>query len=115
MLKISVINKTNNKEIEKIFTKKLKSNLQHFDNPKQIVLKTVDDTMHHVSFKQKLEKSIRVSNELIGTACVYCAELFKNKQLIRQTKCNHYFHKKCIDTWVLKYNQSKCPSCNSNI
>ena len=116
MLKISIINKTNDKKIENIFTKKLQKNIDTYDNPKNIVLKSVNDTMHHWKYMKKLGKSIRVTREHgLNLSCLYCNELFKENQLVRKTACNHYFHKKCIDSWILKNNQSICPHCNLNI
>lgn len=116
MLKISIVNKTKDIKLENIFTRKLQKNINSFDNPKSIVLKTVNDTMHCWRYLKKLGRSTRVSNEYeLTLSCLYCNEKFKKKQLIRQTNCQHYFHKKCLDKWILQYNQCTCPACDSNI
>ena len=44
--------------------------------------------------------------------CVICYELINNYEN-KILKCNHFFHKKCIDEWC-KYNRN-CPLCRSNI
>lgn len=56
----------------------------------------------------RLYKSI-YENEL----CTICQEQFENNQIIRELKCRHIYHIKCIDTWLCI--QTKCPLCNLNI
>lgn len=42
--------------------------------------------------------------------CIICMEEFKQKSLCRILFCDHYFHKNCIDPWLI--NQSaRCPYC----
>ncbi|ELA42663.1 uncharacterized protein VICG_00415 [Vittaforma corneae ATCC 50505] len=42
--------------------------------------------------------------------CTVCLSEFKHKQRIRRLDCDHEFHKKCIDKWLLQGN-SCCPLC----
>jgi hypothetical protein len=42
--------------------------------------------------------------------CTLCLDDYNNESLIRQLKCNHFYHKDCIDPWVLNENY-KCPIC----
>ena len=114
MLKISVINNTKDKKIENIFTKQLKHNIKSYDNPKAIVLQTVQETMKHWKYFQETGKATRASINQ-NMICKCCNEKIKKRQLVRNTICNHTFHKKCLDNWILKDNQSKCPQCNLNI
>jgi hypothetical protein len=50
----------------------------------------------------------------VSDTCAICIESFKLGQFHRKLKCNHCFHKKCIDTWFMK-NHSECPMCRAQI
>lgn len=50
--------------------------------------------------------------------CFICYENFDN-MYIRKLKCNHEFHKKCVDKWLyIQFQESKdeytCPLCRKN-
>jgi hypothetical protein len=47
------------------------------------------------------------------TQCIICLSNFKIGEKIRYLKCNHFFHKDCIDNWLQL--QKKCPTCNQEI
>jgi E3 ubiquitin-protein ligase RHA2 len=51
--------------------------------------------------------------------CSICCENVKNTEYIRELNCNHTFHKKCIDKWLLcsmkEYEDVRCPICRTNI
>lgn len=47
-------------------------------------------------------------------SCIVCYVEFINNQLIRKTPCDHYFHKECLDKWLLTYN-SICPVCRHKL
>lgn len=42
--------------------------------------------------------------------CTICLNNFSNNQFLRKLDCEHTFHKKCIDKWLMKGNQC-CPMC----
>jgi hypothetical protein len=42
--------------------------------------------------------------------CYICLADFNKEDTIRQIKCEHIFHKVCIDPWLLKENKT-CPVC----
>lgn len=53
---------------------------------------------------------IKKNDKLIETECNICMDHFVFKQYKRiLPKCNHTFHKKCIDSWLKK--NSSCPVC----
>ena len=53
---------------------------------------------------------IKKDDELIDTDCNICMDHFVYRQYKRTLpKCNHTFHKKCIDSWLKK--NSSCPVC----
>jgi len=50
--------------------------------------------------------------ELNITDCTICFENINNNAI--KTPCNHYFHQKCLDEWIVKnINKSiqNCPIC----
>jgi hypothetical protein len=54
-----------------------------------------------------------------GDICSICLEECKNENDVNDTndvnvatKCNHIFHRKCIDTWISGKNE-KCPLCRT--
>ena len=46
-----------------------------------------------------------------GTDCAICFCEFEETQSIRKLRCNHMFHAKCIDQWLMNHT-NKCPLCN---
>ncbi|KAK9760390.1 hypothetical protein K7432_015630 [Basidiobolus ranarum] len=45
--------------------------------------------------------------------CVICLEEYRDGELIRKPRCNHHFHRQCLDEWLLinKY----CPLCKADV
>ncbi|XP_012790669.1 E3 ubiquitin-protein ligase RNF133 [Sorex araneus] len=48
-----------------------------------------------------------------GDSCVVCFELYKPDDTIRILTCKHFFHKDCIDPWILSH--GTCPMCKCDI
>ena len=70
-------------------------------------------SLDNKSFK-KLGKYKKVKeNDLCGTNCPICLDEFKESEYYRNLKCNHSFHKKCIDRWLKKENN--CPMCRASV
>jgi|GWRWMinimDraft_5_1066013.scaffolds.fasta_scaffold155500_1 hypothetical protein len=51
--------------------------------------------------------------------CCICYEDVKQNEYIRELNCNHQFHKKCIDKWLISSMKCKeyvnCPVCRTII
>jgi hypothetical protein len=45
-------------------------------------------------------------------SCNICIEEFKLNDTLTNLKCNHFFHKNCIKTWLTKQSK-KCPICRN--
>ncbi|CAL8082040.1 unnamed protein product [Calicophoron daubneyi] len=45
--------------------------------------------------------------------CAICIELYKTSDVIRVLPCRHFYHKKCIDPWLLE--KRSCPLCKLDI
>lgn len=48
-----------------------------------------------------------------GDSCVVCFELYKPNDIVRILTCKHFFHKNCIDPWILAH--GTCPMCKCDI
>ncbi|XP_021803146.1 RING-H2 finger protein ATL56-like [Prunus avium] len=48
------------------------------------------------------------------TDCVVCLDAFRDGQWCRKlAACNHVFHRRCLDTWLVKV--SACPICRTRV
>mmetsp|Transcript_27518 Transcript_27518/g.50227 ORF Transcript_27518/g.50227 Transcript_27518/m.50227 type:complete len:213 (-) Transcript_27518:29-667(-) len=45
--------------------------------------------------------------------CAICLESFRLCEVVRRFPCTHFFHKKCVDQWLLQ--SAACPSCRTSI
>jgi len=59
---------------------------------------------------------IKNSSPLLDEYCSICFSLYKENEYQRILgNCGHYFHKKCIDKWFKKNEDSmNCPICRKN-
>lgn len=74
---------------------KIHSRLMKLDN---IDVKEIDETL---------------CKSLEDLECSVCLKNFEIKDTICITKCNHTYHKKCIDTWFEI--KDTCPNCRADI
>lgn len=86
--------------------------------------------MHYFSL-QNLQKPNLITSNIIKTQlgkynkinhlnkceenCPICMNNYKLHEGYRILKCDHMFHKKCIDKWFLKGNHNNCPLCRIDI
>ena len=54
------------------------------------------------------------NNKEKGDKCNICLCNYDNDDDIIILKCNHMFHKKCIEEW-LSNNSNKCPVCRNEV
>lgn len=63
-------------------------------------------------------KNYRLCNQHDMECCI-CCETVKKNEYIRELNCDHGFHKKCIDKWLISSMKEKetvnCPICRTNI
>lgn len=54
-----------------------------------------------------------------NVTCTICLNDVQPTEYVRDLKCNHSFHKKCIDKWLLTNlkcnNEMNCPLCRKKI
>ncbi|RKO88642.1 hypothetical protein BDK51DRAFT_13762, partial [Blyttiomyces helicus] len=46
--------------------------------------------------------------------CSICLECFRDRDLVRQLPCRHFFHVQCIDRWLVQ-RTSVCPLCRVTV
>ena len=52
-----------------------------------------------------------------GYECVLCLEGYVNNQVLRQLPCGHFYHKTCIDRWLIvsmAHMKRHCPLCKAD-
>ena len=66
--------------------------------------------------KQELEnfptKTITCHNQCLQK-CSICINQYQKNDVLRQLKCKHEFHIKCIDNWLLNHSVT-CPICRQS-
>lgn len=45
--------------------------------------------------------------------CIICIEMYEPQDVLRTLKCNHTFHKQCIETWLEYSSNTHCPICSN--
>ena len=76
----------------------------------------------NIRYKNILQKSPEslynaANNTYEQNQCIICLLSFTEGQSIRRLKCQHIFHKDCIEQWIkIKINKiPKCPTCNTGL
>ncbi|KAF9969415.1 hypothetical protein BGZ73_008231 [Actinomortierella ambigua] len=58
------------------------------------------------------EEGIESCHEL-PTECAVCLFDYEEGETLRHLRCDHYFHRDCVDRWLIKH--PLCPTCRSPI
>ncbi|GER48972.1 RING/U-box superfamily protein [Striga asiatica] len=72
----------------------------------QIFLEIIGQKSHEYIYKTEPPFELHDHHE----ECSVCLSLFEQGDEVRNLKCNHTFHKDCIDTW-LQRESATCPLC----
>ena len=69
-----------------------------------------------VSLEKKLGsyQKIKETDQILGDICAICQDEFQEGYFKRVLKCEHTFHKKCVDKWLKKGN-IRCPMCRKDV
>ena len=68
-----------------------------------------DDSLTENINVDKLD-SVVVLNNLPDNECSICLDIYKENDFLIKLKCNHMFHKECLEPWFNNNNNS-CPLC----
>lgn len=83
---------------------------------------SADSTNSFEEFMKKYQEKSKVKDDLKTykpyvykksmnpKECCICLADFKERERIRKLHCNHEFHKKCVDKWLIK-GEVCCPMC----
>jgi hypothetical protein len=89
----------------------------NIDNMTYEELLALEDKIGYVNKGFKKEDISKIKSEKYNSDdnvnCVICQENLKKGDEIKKLNCNHLFHIKCIDTWLLK--EKNCPFCKEEI
>ncbi|KAM3127280.1 hypothetical protein pb186bvf_020609 [Paramecium bursaria] len=58
---------------------------------------------------KKITKIVKKQQFQFTEECTICCSEIRIHERVRQLKCKHYYHAKCIKKWLL--NEKKCPIC----
>jgi len=58
-------------------------------------------------------QTLIITNNVPDDICSICLEEFKYDEELKKLKCDHIFHKGCLEPWLNKNN--KCPICRAII
>ena len=47
--------------------------------------------------------------------CAVCLCKIEEGEEIRELSCSHFFHKVCLDKWVVGFNRTTCPLCRGSL
>lgn len=84
---------------------------QQISESQEKLIITYEIKNQHINHKLKnFPKYQLVKEDDIIDKCIICLENYKLKTYKRSLPCDHFFHKKCIDKWILDY-KSSCPLC----
>lgn len=75
------------------------------ENPNPPADKNVVLNLKEIVVDEKNEKQMNEKE------CTICQENFKAKEIGKELKCNHLYHKDCIERWLKMH--STCPCCRS--
>ena len=82
------------------------NNLEYFNDIKIILDETKFNNLKCNYFK---ELSLNDYNE-----CLICIDQFNDEDIVVKIKCNHFFHKNCIKSWLCE-ESNKCPICRIEV
>ena len=58
-------------------------------------------------------QTLIITNNMPEDICSICLEEFKYDEELKKLKCDHIFHKDCLEPWL--NNNNKCPICRAII
>lgn len=73
---------------------------------------TNTNTNANADLSQGIANNANENNEE-GEVCPICLLEYEEGDEIRCLPCNHFFHKDCVDSWLV--NNSSCPTCRQSI
>lgn len=66
---------------------------------------------NNIMYNLNRNTSLKISNR--NDECSICLQKITLNQIIRETKCNHNYHVKCLDRWLEE--RTFCPLCKKEL
>jgi hypothetical protein len=92
-----------------INTNNITHNITQNNDIKNVATDTILNQNTKILFYSELDDISKTNYK----TCSICIDDYDDKSEIRQLKCTHIFHIKCIDPWLLKESY-KCPLCRDD-
>ncbi|KAH7862009.1 hypothetical protein Vadar_033635 [Vaccinium darrowii] len=79
-----------------------------------------NDSIATARFLELIDKTnpsgrYKIEKHLEPVECAVCLLTLEKGEKIRNLKCNHTFHKACVDTWLQQDSAVRCPLCRSTV
>lgn len=71
-------------------------------------------TVEYLRFIEEKNPTICYTKEQAHVECRVCLSEFEEGEKVRSLKCNHTFHRDCLDKW-LQQNWATCPLCRKHV
>ncbi len=110
VFKVTIITKNNEKTI--IAKNKNLNNSQKINETEGLLEKFGLESVKFTEFIPEYKK-IKNGDNILNENCSICHEKYNINEYKRHLCCVHYFHKKCIDKWLI--NNPNCPMCRKDI
>lgn len=96
--------------LSRILSREVKNH--HISEIHEDLIITYEIKQHMNDKLKKLPKYQIVKMDDMNEKCIICCENYNPnpREYKRLLPCNHHFHKKCIDKWLLDY-KPLCPLC----
>ncbi|EAR96199.1 RING-H2 zinc finger protein (macronuclear) [Tetrahymena thermophila SB210] len=78
----------------------------------KLTIEIIDEFLPALSFED-IKKKAQDKGKTLNDSCAVCLCEFENSDICRETICNHYFHKDCLEQWLKK--QENCPFCRTDL
>ncbi|KAL4504298.1 hypothetical protein ABPG72_021136 [Tetrahymena utriculariae] len=78
----------------------------------KLTIEIIDEFLPALSFED-IKKKTQDKGKTLNDSCAVCLCEFESSDICRETICNHYFHKDCLEQWLKK--QENCPFCRTDL
>uniref|UniRef100_A0A7N0SV68 RING-type domain-containing protein n=1 Tax=Kalanchoe fedtschenkoi TaxID=63787 RepID=A0A7N0SV68_KALFE len=75
---------------------------------------SLNDYRNHIERKMPTVRYDSGATKICSEECAVCLSRFEDGDEMRKLRCEHWFHKACLDTWLLK-EASTCPLCRMEV
>lgn len=70
--------------------------------------------VHVTQFRDLCPDAAAAVDDAESCCCVCLHEFEKNEEISQVLACSHFFHRACLDRWLLDQRRSTCPLCRTS-